>query len=95
MSSALFAWEQPTPSYQHATAEAYAAFLREYLGETRSVPFYLRMREQFLLAYPDLRTWFEAPLTERMGACMERAITPFTWFIAPPTWHAPISTTWS
>jgi integrase len=67
MSSALFVWEQPTPSYQHATAEAYAAFLREYLGETRSVPFYLRMREQFLLAYPDLRTWFEAPLTERIG----------------------------
>ena len=34
-----------------------AAFLREYLGESRSVPFYLRMREQFVQAYPDLQTW--------------------------------------
>ncbi len=67
MTQALFSWEQPSPSYQHASAEAYAAFLREYLGESRSVPFYLRMREQFIQAYPDLRTWFEAPLTERIG----------------------------
>jgi hypothetical protein len=67
MTAALFSWEQPAPSYQHASAEAYAAFLQEYLGESRSVPVYLRMQEQFVQAYPDLRTWFEAPLTERIG----------------------------
>jgi hypothetical protein len=67
MIAAPFSWEQPAPSYQHASAQAYAAFLREYLGESRSVPFYLRMREQFIQAYPDLQTWFAAPLIERVG----------------------------
>jgi hypothetical protein len=67
MNAALLSWEQPSPSYQHASIEAYTAFLREYLGESRSVPFYLRMREQFVQAYPDLQTWFAAPLTERIG----------------------------
>jgi integrase len=67
VSTALFSWEHTAPSYQHASAEAYAAFLREYLGKSRSVPFYLRMQEQFIQAYPDLQTWFEAPLTERIG----------------------------
>ncbi len=67
MTAALFSWEQPAPSYQHASAEAYAAFLREYLGESRSIPIYLRMREQFIQAYPDLQAWFAAPLTERIG----------------------------
>src|SRR5260370_42064155 len=67
MTAALFSWGQPAPSYQHASAEAYAAFLREYLGASRSIPIYLRMREQFIQAYPDLQTWFAAPLTERIG----------------------------
>ncbi len=50
MTAALFSWGQPSPSYQHASAEAYTAFLREYLGESRSIPSYLRMREQFIQA---------------------------------------------
>jgi integrase len=67
MTNALFSWEQPSPSYQHASAQAYAAFLREYLGDTRSVPFYLRVQDQFIQTYPDLQVWFDAPLTERIG----------------------------
>jgi site-specific recombinase XerD len=67
VNTALFSWEHTAPSYQHASAEAYAAFLREYLGKSRSIPLYLRMQEQFIQAYPNLQTWFEAPLTERIG----------------------------
>jgi integrase len=52
---------------QHASAEKYAAFLREYLGESRSIATYLSVRERFVQAYPNLRTWFEAPLPERIG----------------------------
>lgn len=83
MTAALFSCEQLSPSYQHASAEAYAAFLREYLGESRSVPFYLRMREQFIQAYPDVQTWFEAPLTERIGRLYGESDHAFHMFHRP------------
>ncbi len=83
MSTALFSWEHTAPSYQHASAEAYAAFLREYLGKSRSVPFYLRMQEQFIQAYPDLQTWFEVPLTERIGRVYGESDHTFHMFHRP------------
>lgn len=56
-----------TPSWQHVDAEEYHAFLRGFHRHAHSVAIDLRRRAQFVQAYPDLRAWFAAPLTERVG----------------------------
>lgn len=54
-------------SYHHASVEEYTDFIRNYLDDSSAVPHYLRMRAQFVRAYPDLHAWLEAPLVERVG----------------------------
>ena len=60
-------WEPRDPSYGHATAEDYSAFLTNYYEKPTVAVHALRMRAVFVHAYPDLRNWFTAPLDERVG----------------------------
>ncbi len=65
-------WARPTrddgaPSWQHASADAYAAFVRARLDGPTSVSYALGLRDRFVRAYPDLRGWFHAPLADRVG----------------------------
>ncbi len=59
--------ELSEPSLQHASAEEYARFLQEYAHNAKHRTALLRCRKQFVRRYPDLRGWFSAPLTERVG----------------------------
>lgn len=63
---------QPSPAAlvsmpRHASAEAYAAFVRQRLDGDRSLAYCLGTRARFVRRYPDLRAWFAAPLPERVG----------------------------
>jgi integrase len=71
MNASQLSWEMTSPSYQHASVEEYIDFVREYLDDSRSVPYYLRMRAQFVQTYPDIQAWFAAPLAERVGRVYE------------------------
>lgn len=51
----------------HASEEEYAAFVLRYHGSVGSQRYYLQLRRAFVEAYPDLTTWFAAPLAERVG----------------------------
>lgn len=53
------------PSWQHAEAEEYDAFVRQY--STWRQWHLLHCREQFVGHYPDLQSWFYVPLVERVG----------------------------
>jgi len=57
----------PTPTWQHVSAEEYHAFLRGFHRHEHSVAIDLRHRAHFVHAYPDLRAWFATPLVERVG----------------------------
>ncbi|MGI9060493.1 MAG: tyrosine-type recombinase/integrase [Ktedonobacteraceae bacterium] len=52
---------------RHVSEEEYAAFVIEHHGSLGSQNYYLQLRRAFVEAYPDLDTWFAAPLTERVG----------------------------
>jgi hypothetical protein len=56
----------PHPPPQHATAEAYAAFLWTR-PSLRSGAEFLKARRRFVRLYPNLEAWFAAPLAERVG----------------------------
>ena len=55
------------PVFQHATVEEYAAFLQEYTVNAKQRTAFLRSRKYFIRHYPNLRDWFAAPLSERVG----------------------------
>ncbi len=57
----------PLLTPQHASEEAYAAFVLEHHGSLGSRNYYLQIRREFVEAYPDLQAWFQAPLAERVG----------------------------
>ncbi len=61
---------KPTDAFltpRHASEEEYAAFVLAYHGSLGSQNYYLQLRRAFVEAYPDLSTWFAAPLSERVG----------------------------
>jgi hypothetical protein len=53
--------------YQHASAEDYLRGIRAGYPDRRHLRHLLRFREVFVQRYPDLRDWFNAPLSERVG----------------------------
>ncbi len=53
---------------KHASAEEYGGFLRRHMPNEESQKYTLAKRDQFVRRYPDLREWFRAPLTERVGS---------------------------
>jgi hypothetical protein len=55
------------PAFQHAPVEEYAAFLQEYTDNAKHRTAFLRSRKYFIRHYPNLRDWFAAPLSERVG----------------------------
>lgn len=57
----------PPATFGHAEAAEYAAFVRLRLARPDSVNRVLRARDLFVQAYPDLATWFQSPLAERVG----------------------------
>ncbi len=58
----------PTQSpCRHADAEEYAAFVRWRMSRHDSINRLLLARKRFVEAYPDLGSWFTAPLPERVG----------------------------
>jgi hypothetical protein len=62
----------PHPPPQHASAEAYAAFLWTR-PSLRSRAEFLKARRRFVRLYPNLEEWFAAPLAERVGWTTPRA----------------------
>ncbi len=55
----------PTASFltpRHASEEEYAAFVLAYHGSLGCQNYYLQLHRAFVEAYPDLKTWFAAPL---------------------------------
>jgi hypothetical protein len=56
----------PHPPPQHATAEAYATFLRAR-PSLRSGAEFLKACRRFVRLYPNLEEWFAAPLAGRVG----------------------------
>ncbi|MBO0791588.1 MAG: integrase, partial [Ktedonobacteraceae bacterium] len=52
---------------RHASEKEYAAFVLKHHGSLGSQNYYLQIRREFVEAYPDLTTWFAAPLAERVG----------------------------
>ena len=57
----------PFPSWQHLSTASYTLFLRKCLGASDGVRKALKIQARFRRTYPDLRAWFGAPLTERVG----------------------------
>ncbi len=58
---------QPLSSCQHASAEAYATYIRGYTHNARQIRHLLAFRARFVRRYPDLGDWFGGPLAERVG----------------------------
>ena len=58
---------QPLPFCQHASAEAYARYIRGYTENARQIRHLLGFRARFVRGYPDLGDWMRAPLAERVG----------------------------
>ena len=58
---------QPLSSCQHASAEAYATYIRGYTQNARQIRHLLGFRARFVRRYPDLGDWFGGPLAERVG----------------------------
>ena len=56
-----------TPSWQHVSADAYAAFIAGRVRTASARRHFLSLREQFVRAYPDLRQWGVLPLDDRVG----------------------------
>ncbi len=59
----------------HANAEEYDAFLRAR-NSAETARKWGQRRQQFVQAYPDLETWFSAPLTERVARLYSERPTP-------------------
>lgn len=57
----------PSPDFRHRSAADYTRFLRHCMGASDGVRKALRIQAHFRKLYPDLRAWFMAPLTERIG----------------------------
>jgi hypothetical protein len=66
MTRVLAAGCQPDFRPEHSTAKAFESLLRSFAA-TSTVERHMRGRERFIAAYPDLRVWFRAPLSERLG----------------------------
>lgn len=64
------------PSCQHASTEEYAAFVQGHSTSLSYRKSLLQARERFVLAYPDLREWFRAPLSERVAGREEKKRYP-------------------
>jgi integrase len=58
---------QPSPSCQHAGAEAYATYIQGYTENARQIRHLLGFRARFVRRYPDLGDWVRASLAERVG----------------------------
>lgn len=57
----------PVSASAHASAEAYARYIRGYTENARQLTHLLGFRARFVRRYPDLGGWFRAPLAERVG----------------------------
>ena len=51
----------------HASEEEYSVFVQAYATCAKHRTILLRKRRYFVQRYPDLRSWFAAPLAERVG----------------------------
>jgi len=60
-------------SPKHASAGEYADFVHSYMANEDSRRWAIGRRERFVRRYPDLREWFRAPLTERVGRLYEES----------------------
>jgi site-specific recombinase XerD len=67
MSRPEFLRDYPPPSFEHASVEDYAAFVREYAPQPKHRAALLRFRKNFIQQYPHLPDWFAAPLPARVG----------------------------
>src|SRR5258708_5771872 len=56
-----------TSQQQHASEQAYAAFVLQHYGTLGDQGYYLKIRRAFVEAYPDLYAWFPARRPERAG----------------------------
>jgi integrase len=63
----LLRQQSAQPSCEHASAEAYATYIRGYTQNARQIKHLLGFRARFVQRYPDLGDWFAAPLAERVG----------------------------
>jgi hypothetical protein len=57
----------PAHGAQHASPAAYQAFLQHAYPNPATQRHYLNCQARFVQAYPDVQTWFLAPLAERVG----------------------------
>ena len=64
--------EELTSSVRHGSAEDYALFLRQRAIPPRGHNL-IKARARFVRAYPDLKSWFGAPLVERVGSSCPRS----------------------
>jgi len=55
------------PLCHHASSEEYKEFVYGYTQNRDRRRLLLQSQAQFMQRYPDLRNWFRAPLTERVG----------------------------
>src|SRR5437870_4261903 len=67
MRMTLLRQQSAQPSCEHASAEAYATYIRGYTQNARQIRHLLGFRARFVQRYPDLGDWFAAPLAERVG----------------------------
>jgi len=67
MSRPEFLRDYPPPSFEHASVEDYAAFVRAYAPQPKHRAALLRFRKNFIQQYPHLPDWFAAPLPARVG----------------------------
>lgn len=56
-----------SPSCRHADAEEFANFVKGRTTNAHTIDLLIGSRKRFVQHYPDLRSWFAAPLTERVG----------------------------
>jgi hypothetical protein len=77
------------PTLRHATAEEYRTFVMQR-GDIHSGSNLLRAYRRFVRHYPDLVSWFSAPLAERVGrtwprsgqAYVSAAARPYLYYLA-------------
>lgn len=75
---------RPTaPTVRHATAEEYRAFVMQR-DDILSGSNLLRAYRRFVLHYPDLVSWFSAPLAERVGRTWPRSGQAYVSAVARP-----------
>ena len=63
---------------RHCPAEEYRAFIASISESESTRRAWRRYRREFVGHYPDLRSWFEAPLVERIGRLQDESVHTLT-----------------